>query len=184
MATKVKLPQISGLPINHYKEMEKVLLVFILLFPIQPIVSAIIDIKQTHNATNNYNFDNERSEIFLDVTGDINKQLFKSDMKKYIDTYSTLNNIDTKSEKFETGLVLKPKFNRYQWEAAVNTFPVIPIDGYPKSDPTSYSFNYTSIFFSFIIAILPLFFASFFLGLGTLMDFDDLPFLLPFIREL
>ena len=188
MATKAKLSQVSRLPVYHYKEIKTVFLVFVLLFPIQPIVSAIIDVKRNYKETNNnaHSFDNERSESILNMTGDINKQFIISDVKKNIENYSSFKNVGTKSKivSDETRIMLKPKFNRYQWEAAVNTFPVLPLNGYTKSDPTSYSFHNTSILFSFMIAILPLFFASLFLGLGTLMDFDDLPFLLPFIREL
>ena len=169
MATKVELSQISGLPIYHYKGIKTLFLVFVLLFPIQSIVvSAIIDVKRDYKATNNYphNIDSETSENIYEMTSEIIKKFISIIPKKNIDKYSSmLKKVDTKSEKVsdETGLISKPKFNRYQWEAAVNTFPVIPLDGYPKSDPTTYSFHNTSIFFSFIIAILPFFFASFFL---------------------
>ena len=79
---------------------------------------------------------------------------------------------------------VQPKFNRYQWEAAVNTFPIIPLSGYTKSNPTNVSFfNNDGTFFTLMIALLPILFAFLFLGLGSLMDLDDIPFILPFLGK-
>ena len=76
------------------------------------------------------------------------------------------------------------RFNRNQWEAAVNTFPVIPLSGYSASDSTNVSFFHNDgTFFAFMIASLPILFSLFFLGLGSLVDLDDIPELLPFVSK-
>jgi len=83
--------------------------------------------------------------------------------------------------------VILPKFNRYQFEQTMNTFPIIPLSGYTASDPTSVSFFHNDgTFFSFMIASLPILFSIFFLFLGSQIDFkilDDIPLLLPFKRN-
>ena len=91
-------------------------------------------------------------------------------------------NILTQNSK--NGEFLLPKFNRYQFEATMNTFPIIPLSGYTRSDPTNVSFFHNDTgFFSFMIALLPILFSIFFLGLGSLIDLDDIPFILPFLRK-
>ena len=87
-------------------------------------------------------------------------------------------------ERTKTKDDVLPKFNRYQFEQTMNTFPIIPLSGYTASDPTNVSFFHNDgTFFSFMIAALPILFSIFFLVLGSQIDFkilDDLPFLLPF----
>ena len=109
-----------------------------------------------------------------------------SDIKPESDyVYCCSGKLKRKSDEIleESKFLPKPKYNRYQWQSALNTLPVVPLNGFVSDPYTYFVLHNSAVFFNFIILTVPVFFALLFLGLGSLIDFNDLSNLLPFIKS-
>ena len=185
------LHRCSGTTKNHHNvDLLKLVILNSIISLFLPVMgsSTKIDEKITTNEKDKffYNFGSAilTNSLNMDkkVRFDLNKKQKQKTDNHFSSSSVNIELVNTKKE--ENSEKVKPKFNRNQWEAAANTFPIIPLSGYTKSDGANVSFfNNDGTFFTLMIAFLPIVFAALFLGLGSLMDVDDIPFLLPFLDK-
>ena len=171
---------------KYYLKLRPVFLVLILVAFEQPTFSAIIDANVSTEERENIFSHSTKDQQILSNIDKINKRINDSEVTENSDVYILINNPQHELEKHTktANSSLQSKFNRYQWESALNTFPVIPLGGYTASDPTSYFILHNaSAFFNFVIAIIPITFTLLFLGVGSLLDIQDIPLLNYIIEE-
>ena len=179
--------QNCGMPKNLQKIGLTILVIInVILSSIIPIAVSSKRVDETIPIIKNHEFLYmlDKSSAILTSLLQMNKKVWVDSNERRAQKSDKLNIENNWFERDKKEDTSESRFNRNQWEAAVNTFPVMPLSGYSASDSTSVSFFHNDgTFFAFMIASLPILFSLFFLGLGSLVDLDDIPELLPFVSK-